>query len=96
MSKKIVVTQKLDFYPDHVERLKSLGDVKIYNDMPKSHDDWLKRCKGFDIILSGKFGLVQKYQKLKDVFISVPFVGTSWADRDILKKNNITVSTSPG
>jgi phosphoglycerate dehydrogenase-like enzyme len=41
-------------------------------------------------------GLRDSYQELKDVFISLPYVGTSFLDRAILKKNNIIVSNSPG
>ena len=96
MSKKIVVTKDIGLLPDQIERLKSLGDVKIYNGLPKTYDEWLERCKDMDIICTGKFGLKQKYQDLKNVFISLPFVGVGFFDKDILKKNNITVSNSPG
>jgi hypothetical protein len=39
-----------------------------------NHDEWFEKCKDADVICSGKFGLKQRYQKLKNVFISLPFV----------------------
>ncbi|MFA6897554.1 MAG: NAD(P)-dependent oxidoreductase [Patescibacteria group bacterium] len=59
-------------------------------------DEWLSRCRGADIICSDISGLREKYQELKDVFISLPLVGVSFLDKDILNRNNIRVSNSPG
>jgi phosphoglycerate dehydrogenase-like enzyme len=94
--KKIVVTQDLGLYHDQIERLKNLGDVKIYNDLAKSYDEWLERCEGVDIICTSKYGLKQRYQELKNVFLSLPFVGVGFFDREILKQRNIKVSNCPG
>jgi len=94
--KKIVVTQNHDLYPDQIERLKSLGEVKFYNDLAKTPEEWLERVGGFEIICSGKFGLKQKIYELGDVFISLPFVDIGWIDSRKLKERNITVSYSPG
>lgn len=96
MSKKIVVTQDIGFFPNQVDHLKQLGGVKIYNDLAESYDEWLKRCEEAEIIITGKFGLKQRYQKLTDKFFSLPFVGIGFFDKDILKKNNLIVSYSPG
>ena len=94
--KKIVVTQNHDLYPDQIERLKSLGEVKLYDDLAKTPEEWLERVRGFEIICSGKFGLKQKIYELKDVFISLPFVDIGWVDKEKLKERNSTVSYSPG
>ena len=93
---KIVVSKDSDLTSQEIERLEKLGNLTVYNDLPKSYDEWLKRCKDADIICSGKFGLKQRYQELKNVYISLPFVGAGFFDKEILKKNNITVSNSPG
>lgn len=93
---KIIVTQDLDLFPDQVERLKSLGEVKIYNDLAQDYDAWLGRVQGFDIICTGKFGFKQKLYDLKDVFISLPFVGTGWIDAQKTAANNVVISRSPG
>lgn len=94
---KIVVTNPMYFSQSQKDRLEKLGDVTFYDDHPKSGDEWLKRCQGFDIICSWMFGLREKYSELKNVFISVPFVGvSSFADPAILRANKITICNSPG
>jgi phosphoglycerate dehydrogenase-like enzyme len=93
---KIVVTHDLGLSADDLKRLKLLGDVKVYDSRPQSPDEWLKRCQGADIICSGIPGLREKYQELKNVFISLPLVGVAYLDKEILKKNNIKVANSPG
>jgi phosphoglycerate dehydrogenase-like enzyme len=94
--KKIVVTQDLGLNKEERERLNNLGEVKYYEDLPKTPEAWLERCKGADIICSGKFGLKLKYKELENTFLSLPFVVTDFLDRDILKERNIKVSNCPG
>lgn len=93
---KIAITHDLGLSPEDMERLNSMGEVAVHDSRPSSGEDWFSRCEGADIICSGISGLRDAYQELKDVFISLPYVGTSFLDRDILKKNNIKVSNSPG
>ena len=96
MRAKIVVAGPLEFFPDQKERLEKLGDVTFYDEQAKSPEEWYERVKDFDVICSGKFGLKDKWQLLHDVFISLPFVAVSWLDASVMKKNNISVSNSPG
>lgn len=93
---KIVVTQDLGLSDKDIERIKSLGDLILYDNFANSHEDWLGRCLDADVICSGKFGLKQKWQELSDVFISLPFVGVGWVDIDIAKNKNIIFAKSPG
>lgn len=93
---KIVITHDLGLSPEDKERLKSLGDITVYDSRPKSPEEWLERCKGADIICSGIPGLREKYQELKNVFITLPLVNVAYLDKDILNKNNTKVSNSPG
>jgi len=93
---KIIVTQELELLPDQTERLNSLGQVKIYDDLAKTPREWLKRCQGFDVICTGRYGLMQMVYELENVFISLPFVGVGWLDAAKLKKRNITVAYAPG
>lgn len=93
---KIVVTQDLGLNEEEREKLNKLGEVKYYEDLPKTPEEWLKRCKGADVICSGKFGLKLKYQELENTFLSLPFVATDFLNRDILKERNIKVSNCPG
>ncbi len=94
---KIVVTNPMGFSEAQKSRLQKLGDVIFFDSHPKSPEEWLKRCLGFEIICSWMFGLREKYSALKNVFISVPFVGvSSFADPAVIKANNITLCNSPG
>ncbi|MBU0707963.1 hydroxyacid dehydrogenase, partial [Patescibacteria group bacterium] len=93
----IVVTKNLELYEDQTARLDSLGNATYYNDLPRSDDEWLERCRGADIICTGMYGLKsEKVYELDNVFISLPFVGAEFLDRNRLKEKNITVSNSPG
>jgi len=95
--KKIVVANPMGFSEEQKSRLEKLGEVTYFDNMSSSPDEWLKRCQGFDIVCSWMLGLREKYGDLKDVFISVPFVGVgTFADPEILKANNITICNSPG
>ena len=93
---KIVVTHDLGLSPENVKRLESLGDVTVYNSRPGSGDEWLERARGADIICSGIPGLREKYQELNNIFISLPLVGYSYLDKEVLINNNIKVANSPG
>jgi glycerate dehydrogenase len=95
--KKLVVTNPMGFSPDQKARLEKLGDVTYHDTHPTDADEWLERCQGFDIICSWINGLRDHYDKLKDVFISVPFVGvSSFADPKVVKTQNLIISNSPG
>ena len=94
--KKIVITQNFGFTSEQTERLKKLGDVKFYDDSPNTKEEWLKRAKGADIICSEEFGLIDNFNKLKDVFITYPFIALGGIDVKNLKRNNITLANSPG
>ena len=93
---KIVVTQDLNIQPDQLARLKSLGELTMYPDVPATYDEWLARVQDADIICSGKFGLEQKGQELKNKFISLPFVSVSWYDSVKGKADNLLVANAPG
>lgn len=93
---RIVVTKDLGLSETNKDKLNALGEVTIYNELSRTPEEWLERCKDADVICTGKFGLKEKYQELKNVFISLPFVGVGFFDKKILKQNNIVVSNSPG
>ena len=90
MKSKIVVTKSFKFYKDQIERIESLGDVTFYNNDPESVEEWFDRCKDADVICTGIFGLKsEKLYELKDKFVSLPFVGAEFLDKERLKANNI-------
>lgn len=96
MKPKITVVRNFNLYKDQIKRIGSLGDITYYDKL-KSTDEWLERCKGADIICSGVLGLKSdKLYELKNVFISLPFVGVEFLDRKKLQERNIIISNSPG
>lgn len=97
MKPKIVIIRDIKLYDDQLERIKQLGDVIYPKEVPNSSDEWLEQCKGADIICSGKMGLnSDKLYELKNIFITVPFVGVEFLEKDKMLENNISVSISPG
>jgi phosphoglycerate dehydrogenase-like enzyme len=94
---KIVVTQDLGLNKDERERLNKLGEVKYYEDLPNSPEEWLERCKEADVICTGSFGLkTDKLYELENKFFSVPIVGASFLNLEKMKEKNILVSRAPG
>lgn len=93
---KIVVPRELNFYPDQIKRLESLWDVTYYNTDPESFEEWFDRCKEADIICPWMYGMKsEKVYDLKDVFISLPYVGIDFLDKKKLQERNIVVANSP-
>jgi len=93
---KIVVTQNLGLNEEEKARLNKLGEVKYYDNLPKSVDEWFDRCKDADIICSGHLGFASdKLYELKDKFFSVPLVGVGFLKLNKMKERNIVVSNSP-
>ncbi len=92
---KIVVTEEFGFTTEQIARLQALGEVTFYHDLPAA-DEWLKRVKDADIILSGKRGFKEKIYETHDKFYSVPFVNIAYLDFEKLKAQNITVANCPG
>ena len=94
---KIVVTKDTRMHDIHKERLEALGEVKYYDNESETPEEWYERVKDADAICTGRLGLDgEEVFKLKDVLISVPFVGYDFLDLDKLKERNITVTNSPG
>lgn len=86
----------MNFLPEQEKRIKNLGETTIYNSLPNSPEEWLERCRGADVICSGKYGLKEKIYQNKNSFYSLPFVAVGWLEKSKLKENNITVSYCPG
>lgn len=94
---KIVSVDKVVIYPEHVRKLKKLGEVVIYNDVPDEKEG-IKRIKDADIIIDNWYempaNVIASASKLK--MICVAATGYEWVDLDETRKRNIFVSNSPG
>ena len=80
---KIIVIKDLEMPKNQRDRLSNLWEVTI-SKIPETFDGWVKLVKWYDVICSWKFWLKQRYQELKNVFISLPFVWVWFFDKDIL------------
>ncbi len=93
----IVVTCPMVLTDEQKARLEAVGEVTYFDTHPENPEEWLKRAEGHDIVCSWMFGLREKYSELKNIYVSVPFVGvSSFADLKVLKDNHLTISNSPG
>jgi phosphoglycerate dehydrogenase-like enzyme len=93
---KIVVIQPAGLTDTQLAELRELGDVTYYDTVVKDVDEWLERVKGADIIYSNIHGLEEGWRSLRDVFVTLPFVGVGFLDPAVLKRNRVIVSRSPG
>ncbi len=94
--KHIVITQPMGLTRTQLADLQSLGKVTYYDTICKNTDEWIERVNDADIIYSNNYGLDAGWRQVKNVYITYPFVTTSFLDSDVLKKNNVIVSNSPG
>jgi len=83
----------------HLEKLKELGEVKVYTSKPQSTEEIVRRIKDADIVINlrayCKFPaeVLKTAEKLK--MISVWGTGTDNIDLDAVKELGITVTTTP-
>ena len=83
----------------HLEKLKQLGEVRVYTTKPQSTEEIVRRIKDADIVINlrayCKFPaeVLKTVEKLK--MISVWGTGTDNIDLDAVKELGITVTTTP-
>jgi D-3-phosphoglycerate dehydrogenase len=84
----------------HLERLKKLGEVSVYNSRPLNEDDLIKRIKDADIVVNIRSycrfpkKVFEKTESLK--LLSIWGTGTDNVDLDAARELGITVTTTPG
>jgi len=93
---KIVITQPIGFSDEQLIEIASLGDLKAYNTISNTTEEWLERVEGADIVCSNNYGLDDGWMKLTNVYITYPFVTTAFWDFKLMEKLNIKASNSPG
>ena len=94
---KIVVFDQRALLPEQKQRLEKLGDCKFYGFNPKiSGDEYYELVKDADAILSTSAGLRDAYPKLRDCFVTIPFVSVGFVDPELMRRNNVAVANAPG
>ena len=77
------------------KRLEVLGDVK-YLPSPSSVDELVKNVGGADVLYSDGSFLLDSLSKLKDIFVTYPYVELGVFNSEELKKKGVTVANSQG
>jgi glycerate dehydrogenase len=94
--KKIVVIQPAGLSDAQLAELRELGEVTYYDTPVKDTNEWLERVEGADVIYTNIQGFEEGWRSLRNVFVTLPFVGVGFLDPAVLKQNNVIVSRSPG
>jgi len=93
MKKIVVLGAKLN--DNQKARLQALGEVQ-YLPSPSTSDGFLHQAEGVDIIYSDGSCLLASLPKLKNVFVTYPYVELGVFDSEELKKNGVLVANSQG
>ncbi|MCJ7423686.1 phosphoglycerate dehydrogenase [Candidatus Bathyarchaeota archaeon] len=95
---KIVVVDHVYLEQKHIERLRSLGDLEIFKEPPKTPDELKERIEEADIVIVGWSNLTQSIidsaRRLK--MISIWATTCHYADLEAAKKRGVVVTHVPG
>jgi len=95
---KIVVVDHVYLEKEHIEKLRSIGDLEIFGEPPKTPDELKERIKSADILIVGWSDLtkdvIEYAKKLK--MISIWATTCHYADLEAAKERGIVVAHVPG
>lgn len=92
---KNIIILGIELSIDHEKRLKKLGRVKILPS-PESEEKFRSDAKGADVIYSNGDFLLESLPKLKNVFVTYPFIELGIFDSKVLAKNGVYVANARG
>ena len=96
---KIAILNECFLNPEHLNRLKTLGEVLVFENT-KTEDEAIERLKGIDIAIWDGFlspptaKVLNSTDTLK--FIALPHTGYFMVDLETAKKKGIKISNAPG
>ena len=94
----IVVVDHVYLEEEHIIRLQSLGNMKVFKKPPKTHDDLKRRVKDADIVIVGwskmTRDIIDSARKLR--MISIWATSCHYADVQAAKEKGIVVTHVPG
>lgn len=93
MTKIIVLGANLK--DDQKVRLEALGEVK-YLPSPSSSEELLKQAEGANVLYSDGAFLLDSLPKLKNIFVTYPYVELGVFNSEELKENGVLVANSQG
>jgi len=92
---KHIATLGINLNDQHKQRLASVGELEILPE-PTSVEDFIEKTKNADIVFSNGAYLLDTLPKLKNVFVTYPYVELGVFDSEELKKNGVIVANSQG
>lgn len=95
---KIVVADAVYLEEQHAEKLRSIADVRIFEDMPKTPNELKERIKEADIVIVGWSHLTEDVLKSSEKLKMVSIWATTchYADLEAARKKGIAVAHVPG
>lgn len=92
---KKIITLGINLSDEHKKRLETIGEL-ITKDSPTSVEDFVTKTEGANIIFSNGDYLLESLPKLKNVFVTYPYVELGVFDSKELEKNGVYVANSQG
>ena len=92
--KKIIILG-INLKDDQKKRLSSIGELETF-DAPNSVEDFLKKSKNADVIYSNGDHLLESLPKLKNVFVTYPYVELGVFNSEELEENGVFVANASG
>lgn len=92
---KITLIGSFTLNDQQKQRLQKLGDVNEAGE-PTSVDDFVQKAQGSDVVCSDGSYLLDSLDKLKNVYMTYPFIELGMFDSEKLKQNGVTVSNTQG
>ncbi len=92
---KKIVTLGINLKDEHKKRLEAIGELKVLEN-PTSVGDFLKKTKSADVIYSNGDYLLDSLPKLKNVFVTYPYVELGVFNSDKLERSGVFVANAQG
>jgi len=95
---KLVVVDHVYLEEEHIKKLESIGDLKIFNNPPKTIDELKERINAADIVIAGWSDftkeIIESARELK--MISIWATTCHYVDLEAAKEKGIVVTHVPG
>lgn len=92
---KKIITLGIELSENHKKRLEAIGELETL-DEPTSIEDFISKTENADVIYSGGDYLLESLPKLKNVFVTYPYVELGVFDSEELEKNGVIVANAQG
>ncbi|MCL2038059.1 NAD-binding protein [Candidatus Saccharibacteria bacterium] len=93
---KKVVSLGIELDKDAKSRIEKRGGAVVSCDIPTSVDDLLEKTKDADVIYSDGDFLLESLSRLKNVFVTYPYIELGEFDSAELEKNGVYVANARG